>query len=226
MTLADLGAGASMPIGGRTLTTRVAVTPDGRAIAAGSRVAGNSREEVMRMWDASGKERFTVPSGIGGTSAMAISPEGLLLAAGSWDTNLRIWNTRNGELVKVIEDLPVAMFGVAFNPDGRSFADAGVDGTVYIWDARTWKLDRKLAGQPEMISASAFSADGKTLATGGFNDITSRHPVSILVWDFQSGKVIKTLPAPHRVSSVALSPDGKLLASVCGEQTVRMFAVR
>jgi WD40 repeat protein len=116
--------------------------------------------------------------------------------------------------------------GVAFTPDGKSLAAAGADRIVYIWDAKTWKLERKLTGQPEMISALAFSGDGKTLATGGFNDITNKHPVSILVWDFPSGKVVKTVSAPHRVTATALSPDGKLLAAISGDKKVRLWNVR
>jgi WD40 repeat protein len=228
VAVADLTTGAPLrkiPVGDFRVN-QFAIAPDGQSLAGSSRVAGNSRDEIMRLWDASGKERFAVAGGIGGASASAISPDGTVLVAGSWDTNLRVWNTRNGELVKLIEDLPVAMFAIAFTPDGKSLATAGVDRTVYVWDAKTWKLDRKFSGQQEMISAIAFSGDGKSLATGGFNDITSKHPVSILVWDFATGKVSKTLPAPHRVGSVALSPDGKMLAAVAGEPTVHVWELR
>ena len=204
----------------------VGLSADRKLVAGSSRVAGNSREELMRLWDGAGKERFAVPGGIGGTSALAISPDGSILAAGSYDTNIRAWTTRNGELVRLIEDLPVAMFALAFTPDGRFLAAAGADRTVYFWDTKTWKLARKLTGQPEMISSMAFSPDGRMLATGGFNDITLKHPVSILLWDVASGKVLASKPAPHRVGSVAFSPDGKLIASASGDKTVRLWETR
>jgi WD40 repeat protein len=206
---------------------RVAIRNDGQAMAGSVRVAGLSREETMRLWGADGKERFVSPAGIGGTSAIAFSPDGDLLAAGGWDTNVRVWSTRDGELVRLISDeLSVSMFDVAFTPDGKTLATAGVDRTVYLWDTKSWKLQRRLTGQPEMISSIAFSADGRLLATGGFNDITEKHPVSILIWDVASGKVLQTISAPHAVNSVALSPDGKLLAAADGDDVVRLWSVR
>jgi WD40 repeat protein len=225
LTGLDDGTAVRRISAGQRPVNRVAVAGEARAIAGSNRVPGNSREEVMRLWDASGTERFEAPAGIGGTSALSISPDGSILVAGSWDTNVRAWSTRNGELLRLIEDLPVAMFGIAFTPDGRSLAAAGVDRTVYFWDIRTWKLERKLIGQPEMISSLAFSPDGRLLATGGFNDITQKHPVSILLWDVASGKVLRTLPSPHMVASVAFSPDGKLLAATGGDNTVRLWTI-
>ena len=221
------GGGAARRIAiGERRPSQIAIANDGQAMAGSTRVMGNGREEIMRLWDAAGTERFTAPAGIGGTSALAISPDGSILVAGSWDTNVRAWSTRNGELLRLIEDLPVAMFSMAFTPDGKSLATAGVDRTVYLWDSKTWKLERKFTGQAEMISALAFSPDGKLLATGGFNDITVKHPVSILVWDLGTGKVLRTLPSPRQVSSVAFSPDGKLLAAASGDKAVRLWTVR
>ena len=206
---------------------RVAISNNRESLAGSNRVKGNSREEIMRLWDAWGKERFAAPAGIGGTSALAISPDGSILAAGSWDATVRAWNTRNGELLRLIDDdLLVSLFDMAFTPDGKSLAGGGVDRTVYFWDTDTWKLSRKFSGQQEMIASLAFSPDGKLLATGGFNDIAEKHPVSILLWDVGTGKIARTLASPHAVHSVVFSPDGKLLAAASGDKMVRLWTVR
>ena len=201
----------------------LALSRDRKLLAGAGRASLPGSENVVYVWDASGKERFHVNSGIGGISRMAFSPDGATLVAAGYDADVRAWSTRNGELLRLIDELQVSMFAVAFSPDGRHLATAGVDRIVYLWDAKTWKLARKLVGQPEMISSMDFSPDGKMLATGGFDSTTTRNPVKILVWDVASGKVIRTLPAAHAVRSAVFSPDGKLLAAAGLERSVNIW---
>ena len=202
----------------------LAFSRDRGLMAAVSPVRGTS-EDTMRVWDARGIERFRTPAGIGGTSLLAFAPGGETVFAASWDTNLRVWNTQNGELVRLIDELPVAMFAAAFSNDGKYLATAGVDRTVYLWETRTWKLSRQLRGQPEMISALALSADSRRLLTGGFSDISSRQPVKILLWDVESGKVLRTEDASQRVAAVAFSPDGKVAAATESPRNIRLMAL-
>ncbi len=188
------------------------VSADQKLVVSSSRGSGNSSLDTVRVKEASGKELFAAPAGVGGISTMAFSPDGGTLVAASYDTDVRAWGARNGELLRLIEEIPVATFAMMFTPDGKYLATAGVDRVVYVWDSKTWKLTRKLTGQPEMIQSLDFSADGKMLATGGFSALTNRNPVKILLWDFASGKIVRSLDAKQAVPSVAFSPDGKMLA--------------
>jgi WD40 repeat protein len=205
-------------------TRGLVLSADRQLVAGSGRTGETGSEETVRLWDAAGKERFAAPAGLGGTSAMAVSPDGGTLVAASYDTNVRAWNTRNGELLRLIEELPVSMFAMSFSPDGKYLATAGVDRIVYLWDAKTWKLARKLTGQPEMIQSLDFSPDGRRILTGGFSDVTNQNPVTVLLWDVASGKTLRSFPAPHAVRTVAFSPDG-MLAAAASQKTVSLWTL-
>lgn len=194
-----------------------------RHLVAANVTTGN--DDVVRVWDEAGKERFAVPAGIGGTSALAFSPDGNYVVAASYDTNVRAWSARNGELQRLIEELTVSMFAMTFSPDGKTLAAAGADNIIYLFDAKTWKVQRKIEGQPEMISAMAFSDDGKLLLTGGFNVLTQQRPVSLILWDVATGKKLRSMAAPNRVGTVAISPDNQLAASAGLDKTINIWAM-
>lgn len=204
---------------------RISLSPDQKLVAGSSRAGSNGSEETVRVWDPSGKQLYDVPAGVGGTSVLAFSPDGERLVAGSYDTNLRAWSSRNGELLRLIEEIPVATFAAVFSPDGKTLATAGADRMVYLWDAKTFKLRAKLPEQPEMISALAFSPDGRLLMTGGFSEVTNRAPVKVMIWDVASRKVVRSMDAPHQVGSVAFSGDGTLAAATSSDDQIHVWSV-
>jgi WD40 repeat protein len=117
------------------------------------------------------------------------------------------------------------MFALAFSPDGKYLASGGVDRTLYLWDAKKWKLVRKMPGQAEMISSLAISPDSRLIVTGGFNDISSQMPVSILIRDMASGKILRSIHSANRVRSTAFSPDGKVVASTNLDAAIALWRV-
>jgi Tol biopolymer transport system component len=100
---------------------------------------------------------------------------------------------------------------------------AGLDETVYIWDAKTFGAPKSMKGHGETISALAISPDGRTLVTGGFDVVTTRNPVKVAFWDMATGKIVRTVKSPHRVVSLAFSPDGKWVAMTSGEKTIDLW---
>ncbi len=145
--------------------------------------------------------------------------------AGSYDTNLRAWSSRNGELLRLIEETPVATFAAVYSPDGKTLATAVADRVVYLWGAKTFRMKSKLPHQPEMISSHADSPDSRLLITGGFSAITNRAPVKVMIWDVATAKMVRSMDAPHQVSSVAFSNDGALAAANGSDEQIHVRSV-
>jgi len=198
---------------------RMALSPDGRTMA-----TSRADDRQMRVIDtASGRQTHALPDGLGGSAALAFSPDGALLVGANYDTDVRVWKTASGELVKKIEELQGAMFAAEFSPDGRYLFMAGLDETVYVWNAKTFALERKLQGHGETISAMAVSPDGRTLVTGGFDVRTVNNPVKIAFWDLATGKMTRTENSPHRVVALTFSPDSQWVAMTSGEKSITLW---
>jgi WD40 repeat protein len=205
------------PVRGRSTLSR-----DGKLMAAAD---ADSRQ--VELFDvASGKHRYTLPDGIGGTSELLFSPDGESLVAANYDNDIRIWKTRSGELVRKIDDMTGAMFTAQFTPDGKQLLMAGLDETVYVLDGSTFQKLRTYKGHGETIAALAVSPNGKMVVTGGFDVATTRNPVKVVFWDAASGKVLKTVRAPHRVMSLAFSPDSQWVAMTAGDKEISLFRAR
>jgi WD40 repeat protein len=208
----------------KTAIKRLTASHDGSLIAGFGPVADKANEWMAHLWDRTGRERFAVPCGAGEVWATGISPDGTTLAAGSWDTDIRIWNTATGKQTALIEELTMSMFALDFSPDGRIMAVAGADRTVSLFDTTTWKVTRTLPGQDDVIVSLAFSKDGRKLATGGFSGRPGRHPAQVVVRDVASGKITRRVTAPDAVWSLGFSPDGTRVASVTGDKHVALWA--
>jgi WD40 repeat protein len=108
----------------------------------------------------------------------------------------------------------------AFSPDGHRVATALFDGTVQLRNTDTGQLTGKLpGGEDEYVDAVAFSADGHHLASIATVNTHRRHgpskPSKLRLWDVDSGQQIgETVAGPASlVSSVAFSPDGRVILS-------------
>jgi RNA polymerase sigma factor (sigma-70 family) len=113
-----------------------------------------------------------------GLSALALSPDGKLLATRAGDDRVRLWDAVTGRERHVIGGGPgePGLWCFAFAPDGRALATGGADGTVRFWGPDTGRELGRFVGNPEGVRSVAFSADGKLLAVGGEDN-------QVALWD-------------------------------------------
>ena len=142
---------------------------------------------------------------------------GRLLASGSGDETIRLWDPRNGRLQKVLTGHTAAVRALAFSTDGRFLASGGRDRTWRIWEAKTGKEQATLSTRFGNIRSLTFSPDGQTLATGGDGG-------SVYLWDWQAKKQRKVMKSGFGiVFAIAYSPDGRLLATGNSDALVHLW---
>jgi WD40 repeat protein len=159
----------------------------------------------------------------GPVEAVAFSPDGRLLASGSHDMPIRLWEVRSyqevGQLTDHIRRSKTFHynFTMMFSPDGRFLASGSENNKVYIWDVTERKLVRRLSVHGDAVLGIAWSPDGKTLAASSADKTVSW-------WDCRTWKLLKHFVGHKRdVWSVTYSADSRFLASSSADLTVRVW---
>jgi len=203
---------------------------DGKKIAVGTwttvNLRGNNEREVIEaipltIFDADSGQKIREFGRGDEAIAVAFSPDGKKIIAGSKFRTARIWDTESGEELKTLEGHTHVVNFVVFSPDGKKIVTTSYDKTTRIWDAESGEELQRL---DMSFNSVAVSPDSKKIAASGKG--------AVLIWDAESGKELKKLahvpeetPINDRVCSVAFSPDGTKIAAGYGKGIVRIWDI-
>jgi cytochrome c len=145
--------------------------------------------------------------------ALAVSPDGTMLASAAWDGTARLWPLAGGAK-RVLEGHSQNVNGVAFSPDSKSLISVSYDLTVRIWALS--------AGQPDIIitlpvplNAVAVAPDGEIVIGGADGKVRFRSAGAENLGEVQAG----TTP----IIALAISPDGARIAAAGIGGTVNLI---
>lgn len=147
-------------------------------------------------------------------NTVAISADGNLLATGSDDKTISLWQ-KTGENRAVLRGHSQAVKSVAFSPDGTIFASGSDDRTIKLWNSEGQEICT-FQGHSQAVKSVAFSPNGTIFASGSWDK-------TIKLWNLK-GELKQTLTGHNlQVTAVAFSPDGQFLASASCDRTVRLW---
>ena len=138
---------------------------------------------------------------------LAFSPDGSLLASGSYDKTVRLWDVRDQRVTATLRGHQDQVFRIAFSPDGQSLASCSGDGTTIVWNVGTGEKQQVLESHRDPMLDVAYSPDGSLIATVGAH---------IQLW--KDGTEVWSTPHSESFFSVAFSPDQQSLA--CGTRNL------
>ncbi|MBD2065985.1 tetratricopeptide repeat protein [Leptolyngbya sp. FACHB-671] len=221
-------------IGHSDLVRSVAISPDGQILAS------SSVDKTIKLWNLeTGELLYTLEGHSSAVISVAFSPDGTTLASASnlavGDGNIKLWNVETGTLQQSLGKglLSFRVSCVTFSPDGQALASGNIDATIKLWQLNSGKVHSTLKGHGWDVNSVAFSRDGQILVSGSLDG-------AIKIWNWRTRELLHTLnrPSPSdligswvswfdssvgAIWSVAISPDGQMIASGGSDQPIMLW---
>jgi WD40 repeat protein len=149
--------------------------------------------------------------------SVAWSPDGKLIASGSYDKMVKLWDAASGKEVRNLQDHIDAVFAVAFSPDGKRLASASQDRTVKIWDVASGKRLYTLGDALEGLTSLHYSPKGDRIAAAGYDK-------TIYVWrlgDSDFSLVQSLIADEGSILALLWTPNGKTIVTSSSDGSIR-----
>lgn len=152
---------------------------------------------------------------------LALHPDSTLLATGSRDKSIKLWNLNNTREIRNLLGHTASVRSIAFSPDGKTLASCANDETFRLWNIQTGETLYRSEPMGDLLTSVAFLADGKHLLIGGY-------PWEAFVFNIQEKKIIRKIKvSPNKGTGsgvqVAVSGNGEWFSIAEDNHTAQVF---
>jgi len=173
---------------------------------------------VIRLWKTTARQQLAVLSGHRGeVRAISFSADGKILASGSLDSTIILWNSGTGEQIRQMTDSRNKIVrSLSFSRDGAKLASTSGD-DILIWDLHTGAITVALRGYQGTVLSIQFSPDGKSL-------VSTARPLTLLLWNLRDDAAeASSIVLDRSTHAAAFSPDGLYIASVSSSSNIYIW---
>lgn len=200
----------------------LAFSPDGEAVYAAGGEAGIVGE--VKCWKTSdGTLQQSFEGHLDAAYALAVSPDGKLIATGAYDQKILLWDTATGKEVALLKGHNGAVNGLSFRPDGKVLASASADRTVKLWSIPTGRRLDTLSQPTKEQTSVVFGADGKQLFAAGSDNRIRLWNISADAKEGTNKIVTSRFAHEGGILRLALSLNGKMLASASTDKSLKIW---
>jgi WD40 repeat protein/tetratricopeptide (TPR) repeat protein len=202
----------------------VSFSPDGKYLVSGHDPPAIQEEDfpyLLKVWNVTdGKPLRNL--GLHNAAVMSVdfSADGKLLASGSVNGSIKLWNVSDWSLQQnIMTHENSSVHSVAFSPKGKILASGGSDSEITLWNVTSGERITSLEGHTSSIESISFSPSGTLLASGSRDN-------SVKFWSLGKGVQVQSLStAADDISSVSFSGDGKRFAAEGPNDTIKIWNV-
>ena len=197
----------------------------------GKKVVSGWKNRFLRVYDIEKKAlAWEVEAHTSGISALAVSPDGTLIATGSFcrdvhdvrDTTVKVWDIGNGKPVDILRGHKGDVVDIAFSLDGKRLASCGSLGEIMLWNAKDRSLIKSFAGSPARANMKkiALSVDGTYLAATGMEKENVR------IWSLPEARPCASFQAQIAGNNdIAFTADSRFLVTASDDHCIRFWDV-
>jgi WD40 repeat protein len=155
----------------------------------------------------------------GEVTAIAISPDGELIASGSTDKTIRLWSLRTGELLYTWMGRSLRFWqghqdqitALVFSPNSQVLISSSADGTIKQWDLNSGELFSSLPSHGWGVSAIALSPTEPLLVSGSEDGL-------LQLWDLETEELVADIAQLQQpIMTLAIDATGQTVWSNSGK---------